>query len=130
MFCPIWRINSAVPNRLDVYKRQDLCVTPEQRAYMYQRVREMREYKPIFILDFWNDGEYVGGCIAGGRRYFHINSNGDCEPCAFIHYATHNINECTLEEALGSPLFRKYQEGQPFSCLLYTSQSRSLPRRF
>ncbi len=93
----------------------DLCVTPEQRAHMYQRVREMREYKPIFLLDFWNDGEYVGGCIAGGRRYFHINSNGDCEPCAFIHYATHNINECTLEEALGSPLFRKYQEGQPFS---------------
>jgi MoaA/NifB/PqqE/SkfB family radical SAM enzyme len=93
----------------------DLCVTPEQREYMYTRVREMREYKPIFILDFWNDGEYVGGCIAGGRRYFHINSNGDCEPCAFIHYATHNINNCTLEEALGSPLFKKYQEGQPFS---------------
>lgn len=92
-----------------------LCVTPEQRAYMYKRVREMREYKPIFLLDFWNDGEYVGGCIAGGRRYFHINSNGDCEPCAFIHYATHNINECTLEEALQSPLFHKYQEGQPFS---------------
>ncbi|MDL2237739.1 radical SAM protein [Christensenellaceae bacterium OttesenSCG-928-K19] len=92
-----------------------LCVTPEQRAHMYKRVREMREYKPIFLLDFWNDGEYVGGCIAGGRRYFHINSNGDCEPCAFIHYATHNINECTLEEALGSPLFKKYQEGQPFS---------------
>ena len=93
----------------------DLCVTPEQRSHLYQRVREMREYKPLFILDFWNDGEYVGGCIAGGRRYFHINSNGDCEPCAFIHYATHNINECTLEEALGSPLFKKYQEGQPFS---------------
>ena len=35
--------------------------------------------------------------------------------CAFIHYATHNINECTLEEALKSPLFKKYQEGQPFS---------------
>lgn len=93
----------------------DLCVTPEQREYMYRRVREMREYKPIFLLDFWNDGEYVGGCIAGGRQYFHINSNGDCEPCAFVHYATHNINECTLEEALKSPLFKKYQEGQPFS---------------
>jgi MoaA/NifB/PqqE/SkfB family radical SAM enzyme len=93
----------------------DLCVTPEQREYLYNRVREMREYKPIFILDFWNDGEYVGGCIAGGRRYFHINSNGDCEPCAFVHYATHNIKDSTLEEALKSPLFKKYQEGQPFS---------------
>ena len=33
--------------------------------------------KPIFMLDFQNDGEYVGGCIAGGRRYLHINANGD-----------------------------------------------------
>ncbi len=93
----------------------DLVATPEQRAFMHKRVREMRTYKPLFVMDFWNDGEFVGGCIAGGRRYFHINANGDCEPCAFIHYATHNINECTLEEALKSPLFKKYQEGQPFN---------------
>ncbi|MEF9990362.1 MAG: radical SAM protein [Christensenellaceae bacterium] len=94
---------------------EDLIATPEQRKFMYDRVRDMRTYKPIFLMDFWNDGEYVGGCIAGGRRYFHINANGDCEPCAFIHYATHNINDCTLEEALKSPLFKKYQEGQPFN---------------
>ena len=96
----------------------DLCVTPEQRKYMYDQVRAMRSEEgglPIFVMDFWNDGEYVGGCIAGGRQYFHINSNGDCEPCAFIHYATHNINECSLVEALKSPLFKAYQEGQPFS---------------
>jgi len=56
-----------------------------------------------------------GGCIAGGRRYFHINARGDCEPCAFVHYATHNIHECTLVDALKSPLFHEYQVGQPFS---------------
>lgn len=93
----------------------DLIAKPEQRKFMYDRVREMRTYKPIFVMDFWNDGEYVGGCIAGGRRYFHINANGDCEPCAFVHYATHNINDCTLVEALRSPLFKEYQKGQPFS---------------
>ena len=93
----------------------DLLVTDEQRKYMYDRVRDMRTYKPIFIMDFWNDGEYVGGCIAGGRRYFHINACGDCEPCAFIHYATHNIHDCSLVDALKSPLFKEYQEGQPFS---------------
>ena len=32
------------------------------------------------LLDFQNDGEFVGGCIAGGRNYFHINANGDAEP--------------------------------------------------
>ena len=45
----------------------------------------IRQTKPLFTLDFWNDGEYAGGCLAGGRRYLHINANGDMEPCAFIH---------------------------------------------
>jgi MoaA/NifB/PqqE/SkfB family radical SAM enzyme len=64
--------------------RLDLLATPEQRAYMYRRVREIRSTKPIFAMDFWNDGEYTGGCIAGGRNYLHINAAGDVEPCAFI----------------------------------------------
>lgn len=48
--------------------RTDFLATPEQRAYMYRRIREIRETKPIFAIDFWNDGEYTGGCIAGGRQ--------------------------------------------------------------
>lgn len=93
----------------------ELMVSPEQRAFMYRRVREIREKKPIFVLDFWNDGEYVEGCIAGGRRYFHINSSGDAEPCAFIHYATTNIRDSSILEILKSPLFLKYRDGQPFN---------------
>ena len=54
-------------------------------------------------MDFWNDGEYVGGCIAGGRNYMHINANGDIEPCAFIHYSDSNIYEDTLLEAFENP---------------------------
>jgi MoaA/NifB/PqqE/SkfB family radical SAM enzyme len=93
----------------------ELMVNPDQRAYMYKRVREIRERKPIFVLDFWNDGEFVEGCIAGGRRYFHINSNGDAEPCAFIHYATENIRQTSLLNILRSPLFMQYHDGQPFN---------------
>jgi MoaA/NifB/PqqE/SkfB family radical SAM enzyme len=93
----------------------DLMVTPEQREYMYHRIREMRDKKPIFIMDFWNDGEYVHGCIAGGRNYFHINANGDVEPCAFIHYSNVNIKDVSLLEALKSPLFMQYRANQPFN---------------
>ena len=82
---------------------------------MYHQIRELRGKKPIFMLDFQNDGEYVGGCIAGGRRYLHINANGDCDPCVFIHYSDSNIREKTLLEALCSPLFRAYHDGQPFN---------------
>jgi MoaA/NifB/PqqE/SkfB family radical SAM enzyme len=59
-------------------------------------VREIRRTKPLFALDFWNDGEFTQGCIAGGRRYLHINAAGDVEPCAFNHYANLNIRDVTF----------------------------------
>ncbi len=120
-----------------------LIPTPEQRERMYHFVRDMRSKKELFTLDFQNDGEFVGGCIAGGRRYLHINAAGDVEPCVFIHYSTANIHGMTLLEALNaagdvepcvfihystanihgmtllealkSPLFMKYYESQPFN---------------
>lgn len=92
----------------------EMMATPDQRAWMYERVKEMRLKKPVFLMDFWNDGEVSAGCIAGGRRYFHINAAGDVEPCAFVHYATCNINNMSLKEALANPLFRAYQKRQPF----------------
>ena len=93
----------------------DLLATPEQRELMYHQIRKFRAEKPLFTMDFWNDGEYVGGCIAGGRCYLHINAAGDIEPCAFIHYADSNIKEKTLMEALQSPLFMEYRKNQPFN---------------
>ena len=96
----------------------ELIPSPAQREYMYKwlrRVRDSRTGKPMFVMDFQNDAEYVGGCIAGGRNYFHINSAGDIEPCVFIHFADSNIRTHTLLEALQRPLFQAYYHGQPFN---------------
>lgn len=96
----------------------ELMPTPEQRKYMVRRIREVRSNtggKSIYTMDFQNDGEFVGGCIAGGRNYFHINSNGDAEPCVFIHYSNANVNDHTLLEILKSPLFMAYHHEQPFN---------------
>jgi len=101
--------NNAVP---------ELMPTPEQRVRMINRIREIRsENNPIafFPMDFQNDGEYVGGCIAGGRNYFHINASGDAEPCVFIHFSDTNIHTHSILEMLQSPLFKAYHEGQPFN---------------
>ncbi len=96
----------------------ELLPTPEQRVYMKDRVREIRNMshgKGIFTMDFQNDGEFVGGCIAGGRNYFHINANGDAEPCVFIHYSGANIRTHSLIEILHQPLFMAYHNNQPFN---------------
>ena len=63
---------------------KELLPTPQQREYIYHKIREYRTRKAIFGMDFQNDGEFVGGCIAGGRRYLHINANGDMESCGII----------------------------------------------
>ena len=97
---------------------KELIPTPSQRKYMYFWMKKMRNKhtgKPLFVMDFQDDGEYVGGCIAGGRNYFHINSNGDIEPCVFIHFSDSNIRKDTLFEALNKPLFMAYRKGQPFN---------------
>lgn len=96
----------------------ELLPTPEQRIYMKDRIRQIRSLttgKGLFTFDFQNDGEFVGGCIAGGRNYFHINANGDAEPCVFIHYSGANIRTNTLLEILHQPLFMAYRKNQPFN---------------
>lgn len=96
----------------------ELMPTMEQRKYMIERIRYVRSSKSdieFYPMDFQNDGEFVGGCIAGGRNYFHINSAGDAEPCVFIHYSNTNIHDNSILEMLQSPLFMAYHDGQPFN---------------
>ena len=96
----------------------ELMPTKKQREYIYHRIREVRAMeggKEIFVMDFQNDGEFVGGCIAGGRNYCHINPKGDVEPCVFIHYSGANIREVSLLDALKQPLFMAYRDNQPFN---------------
>ena len=96
----------------------ELLPTPEQRLATKNRIRAIRNLEHgegLFTMDFQNDGEYMDGCIAGGRNYFHINSNGDAEPCVFIHYSDSNIRDHSLLEILKRPLFMAYHDNQPFN---------------
>ncbi len=92
-----------------------LMVTPEQRSRARERLAYFRATKPMLFVDFWNDGCLTQGCIAAGRKYFHVNARGDVEPCIFCHFASDNIKEKSLMEALNSPLFREMRSRQPFS---------------
>ncbi|HCM29437.1 MAG TPA: radical SAM protein [Bacteroidales bacterium] len=93
-----------------------LMATPEQRFRLRRRSIEIRNTKPIFIGDFWNDGPYVGGCICGARQagYFHINCHGDVEPCVFLQFSVDNIKDKKLIDVIQSPFFKAFQEAQPY----------------
>jgi MoaA/NifB/PqqE/SkfB family radical SAM enzyme len=93
-----------------------LMVTPSQRNTLRIKINEFRSKKPIFIGDFWNDGPFVGGCIAGARSggYFHINCYGDVEPCVFLQFSVDNIKGKKLIEVIQSPFFKAIREAQPY----------------
>lgn len=96
----------------------ELLPTLEQRKAIIKQLRYLRSNQcdvGFYPMDFQNDGEFVGGCIAGGRNYFHINAQGDAEPCVFIHFSDRNIHDNSILEMLQSPLFMAYHEGQPFN---------------
>ena len=74
--------------------RPDLMVTARQRLAVRDAVRRWRaEGRPIFLGDFWNDGALVGGCLAGGRYYFHVRASGDVSPCVFAPVTFGNVLE-------------------------------------
>ncbi len=96
----------------------EIMLSPEQRDYMYRRIRYIRSQeckKPIFTADLLNDEEFLGGCIAGGRGFLHINANGYVEPCIFIHYSNANIRRVSLLDTLRQPLFVEFANNQPFN---------------
>lgn len=92
----------------------ELMPMPEQRDWRRRRVNEMRMTRPIILADFWNDGPLVGGCLAGGRNYLHINNKGDVEPCVFVHFAVDNIKDKSLVEVLRSPFFEAWRKRRPY----------------
>jgi len=94
----------------------NLMSSPEQRNNLRIRVKEIRATKPIFIGDFWNDGQHVGGCIAAARPggYFHINCCGDVEPCVFLQFSVDNIRGKKLFEVINSDFFKAIRHAQPY----------------
>jgi hypothetical protein len=93
----------------------DLVPTPEQRVYSAERVRDLRSRYPMFLADFWNDGDAVDGCMAAGKGYAHVLSTGNVEPCVFAHFGVDNVREKSLFDAVNSPFFKHIRSKFPYN---------------
>ncbi|MFC1522088.1 radical SAM protein [Elusimicrobiota bacterium] len=89
-----------------------LMVTPEQRDRRRKRILELRRTRRMLIADFWNDGALVGGCLSGGRVYFHITASGAVDPCVFAQYHTDTIFDKNLIDVIKSPFFTEIRRRQ------------------
>lgn len=82
-----------------------------EREVLDRELQILRKiYEDAIILAFPGDEKYSGGCLAAGRGFFHINADGAAEPCPFSPYSDTSLRDCTLREALKSPLFRSLDE--------------------
>jgi MoaA/NifB/PqqE/SkfB family radical SAM enzyme len=83
----------------------ELLLSEEQKAQIYDRVKGVRQRKPILLLDFYNDAKLTEGCSAG-RITMHINANGDVEPCVLMPFAKDNIRNKPFVDILQSDFFQ------------------------
>lgn len=90
---------------------EQLAPTDTERGILERELQILREtYEDAILLSFPGDEKYSGGCLAAGRGFFHINVDGAAEPCPFSPYSDISLKDCTLREALQSPLFRRLDE--------------------
>ena len=102
-----------------------------ERAYMETAVDSLREhFDEMVLLSFPGDELAMGGCMAAGREFFHINSHGSAEPCPFSPFSDINVKDTSLREAIQSRLFDKLreehvlEENHTGGCVLFTQRAR------
>jgi MoaA/NifB/PqqE/SkfB family radical SAM enzyme len=93
--------------------------SPGQRLEFWKNLWEVIERKKLFLIDFWNHGPLVKGCISAGRDggYFYIDWNGNIMPCVFAPYSAGNIIELyktgrSLENIWDSGFFKSIRKWQ------------------
>jgi MoaA/NifB/PqqE/SkfB family radical SAM enzyme len=88
------------------------ATAPDQddREELLRRQDRLRVlYDTMLFVAFPGDEEALGGCLAAGRGFFHINPAGGAEPCPFSPFSDTSLKHVSLREALKSPLFQKLQ---------------------
>ena len=110
---------------------QHLAPGEPERAYMAEAMDQLcSHYTEAVLLSFPGDELSMGGCMAAGREFFHINSHGGAEPCPFSPYSDINVKETSLRDAIASPLFQSIQDNGLLTgahaggCVLYEKRAQ------
>jgi len=81
---------------------EGLVLAPDQRSAMRDILKSLRAGFPaLFIAVPWDEDD-VGGCLAAGRGFIHINAAGAVEPCPFAPFSDVSLRDKPLREALRS----------------------------
>ncbi len=109
---------------------EHLALSDEDLARLEAETNHLRErFKDTVILSFPGDEEALGGCLASGRGFFHINPKGGAEPCPFSPYSKHNVRAASLKTVLQSKYFSDLRDiatkagSHTGGCTLFTHEN-------
>jgi MoaA/NifB/PqqE/SkfB family radical SAM enzyme len=89
---------------------EDLQLAPEQVVLLEHRLEEHRRRIPALFIAFPHDEVALGGCLAAGRGFVHIDPRGDVQPCPFSPFSDRSLQTNSLREALASPLLARIRD--------------------
>lgn len=90
---------------------QYLVLSSDDMIELGQAVSELkRRADDMIILSFPGDEAAMGGCLASGRGFFHINASGGAEPCPFSPHAKQNLRTSSILEVLKSDYFAELRD--------------------
>jgi MoaA/NifB/PqqE/SkfB family radical SAM enzyme len=89
---------------------RSLCLTKEQQEMLQPRLEQLRKKLPALFISLPGDEQQYGGCLAAGRGFIHISSEGCLEPCPFTPYSDLNIREMSLKDSLRSPFLKTIRQ--------------------
>jgi MoaA/NifB/PqqE/SkfB family radical SAM enzyme len=90
-----------------------LVLSDKQKEELEDIITYYKEkYSDMLFISFPGDEKHMGGCLAAGRGFFHINPQGEAEACPFSPYSDRSLTEYTLIEALQSPFFSKLRQAE------------------
>jgi MoaA/NifB/PqqE/SkfB family radical SAM enzyme len=82
-------------------------LTDEQRSTLLSLRNGFRSRHSALFIAIPGDEEEIGGCLAAGKGFIHINAQGDVEPCPFAPYSDTNLRDVSLLQALKSDFLKK-----------------------
>jgi MoaA/NifB/PqqE/SkfB family radical SAM enzyme len=88
----------------------DAVLTPDDLSFKKGLIeKSVVEARPV-LLNLPPDEYKEGKCQSAGRGLIHINADGFVEPCPFCHFASDNVKDTPLVNALGSGFLRSLRD--------------------
>jgi MoaA/NifB/PqqE/SkfB family radical SAM enzyme len=108
---------------------ENLVLNDAERADLLSRLGDLKKTVGATMIAFPGDEEEFGGCLAAGKGFVHIASDGSLEPCPFAPFSDVNLREKSLAEALGSKFLAKVRAEEGLhetagGCALWKARDR------